>query len=381
MHNSLKTLAAAVLAACALPASAATVYDKDGTTLDFFGRVSAMFMNQAATRSGNAHSFYGKSASPDNTLASVVRMGMAGRTRVSDQVYAIGMFEWQTPINSSEESTSMNGRYAFAGIDAQSYGTLIAGRGDGAYAAVAAATDIYSYLDTKSNDYWLFGDNVSGQIMYSLSAMGWDLRLSMQLAEDEVNNLFNVDSGYAFSVSTRLRNGISIAYGASYTDFSYEGEPGIQNAFFGEMYQRALGDSGTDPAAFGLTHHPSYKVNKGIAISYGTLGDGFYAAALYNVTRYKGLPHHIYDYELALSYTFDNGIELNGGYSMQQYRDHSVIEDLNCGVAFRPSPSFKLFVEAQLDMSASPERLYPDFYIKEKALGQNRFVIGAEYDF
>lgn len=381
MHNHIKILAAAVILGLALPASAATVYDKDGTTLDFFGKVSAMFMNHAATRSGNAHSFYGTSASPDNTMASVVRMGMAGRTKISDQVYAIGMFEWQTPINSSEESTSLNGRYAFVGVDAQSYGTLIAGRGDGAYGAVAAATDIYNYLDTKSNDYWIFGDNVSGQVMYSLSAMGWDLRLSMQLAEDNVNNLFNVDSGYAFSVSTRLKNGISVAYGASYTDFSYEGDPGIQNAYFGEMYKKGYGALSADSSAYGLFHHPSYKVNKGIAISYGTLGNGFYAAVLYNVTRYKGLPHHLHDYELALSYAFENGIELSGGYSMQQYQDHSLIEDLNLGVAYRPSPSFKIFAEAQLDMSADPARLYPAFYIREKALGQNRFVIGAEYDF
>lgn len=364
-----------------LSSNAATVYDKNGSTLDIYGKTEAVFINSAASRSGSAHSSYnGEKATADNTIASIVRFGMAGSTKINDHAYAIGVFEWETPIGDGSESKALRGRYQYVGINAQSYGTITAGRGDSAYTAVAATTDIFDYLDHKSNDYWMMGDTKSGQIMYSLSAMGWDVRVSAQLAEDNVGNLFNVDSGFAFSVATRLQNGISFAYGASYTDFSYEGDSSSQEKFFGEMYARA-DRIDADATEYGKLHHPSYKVNKGIAISYGTLGHGFYTAALFNVTRYKGLPHHIYDYELVASYGFDNGINIKGGWSCQQFRSSDLIEDLTLGISYSPAPSFKLYAETQIDISSHPDELYPEYYISEKALGQNRFVIGAAYYF
>ncbi len=373
----------AVLTALFGPVTAfsATVYDHEGTVLDIFGKTEALFLNQAASRSGSARSFYkGDKAGPDNTIDTIVRFGMAGSTAINDRVKAIGHFEWETPFGSGSETKQLRSRYAYVGINAQSYGTLTAGRGDSAYTAVAAVTDIYNYLDNKSNDYWIFGDTRSGQIMYSLSSMGWDFRLSLQMAEDKMGELFNVDSGYAFSFATRLKNGIGVAYGASYTDFSYESDDSTQQRFFGEMYAK---DShiATDFAEYGKLHHPSYKVNKGIALTYGTLGQGFYAALLANVTRYKGLAHHVYDYEVALSYSFDNGIELKGGWSSQKYRSSSLIEDLSLGISYSPTAAFKLYAETQIDLNSHPNELYPDEYITEKALGQNRFVIGAAYYF
>ncbi|MDY6322777.1 MAG: hypothetical protein SPL30_07730 [Succinivibrio sp.] len=376
---SLSLAAAAVTAACC--AQAAPVYDKDGTQLDIFGRAEAMFMNDHAIRSQRG-TLRDASASGDNTVAGAARFGIAGRSRLSDSVSGIGLSELELPIGESADG-SVHVRYLYAGINAQQYGTLIAGRGDSAYTAVAGATDIYDALDLNTNDYYLFGDTASGRVMYSLSAMGWDFRLSLQTASDSVNDTFDVDSGYAFSFATRLSNGITVAYGADYTDFSYEGCKETMTSFFGEMYDKAQNRvvKSADPKAYGLNHHPSYKVNKGIAISYGTLGRGFYAGFLYNVTRYKGLPHHIYTYETAFAYSFDCGVTLRGGWSAQQWRDASVIEDLNLGISYSPAPAFKVFAEAQLDLGANPERLYPDSWIKDHALGENRFVAGARYSF
>lgn len=362
-------------------AQAVTVFDKNNTILDIYGKTEVVFMNSASSRSGAAHSTYGgEHASQDNSLASIVLLGMSGRTKISDNIYAIGHFEWETPIANGEEKRELRGRYQYVGINAQSYGTLTAGRGNGAYTSVAGVTDIFSYLDNKTCDYWIFGDTQSGQIMYSLSSLGWDFRLSMQLAEDNTANLFNIDSSFAFSFVTRLQNGISVAYGASYTDFSYEQNNTKQQAFFGEMYMKDARLTG-DNNKYGLDHHPSYKVNKGIALSYGTLGDGLYLAALYNVTRYKGLSHHIYDYELVGAYSFENGVDLKSSWATQKYRSESLLEDLTLGISYSPSPAFKIYAETQIDLNSNPHALYPENYIQEKALGDNRFVIGATYFF
>ena len=362
-------------------AEAATVFNKNDSVLDIYGKTEVVFMNSAATRSGTAHStLSGVKAPEDNSLSSIVRLGMAGSTKISDKVYAIGHFEWETPIRDGSEETLLRGRYQYVGINAQSYGTLTAGRGNDAYTAVAGVTDIFNYLDNKTCDHWIFGDTRSGLIMYSLSSLGWDFRLSAQLAADDTADIFNIDSGLAFSFSTRLQNGIGFAYGASYTDFSYEQDNSKQQSFFGEMYMKANGVKG-DAASYGLYHHPSYKVNKGIALTYGTLGDGLYLATLFNVTRYKGLPHHLYDYEAVVSYSFSSGIDLKASWACEKYKSEDILEDLTLGAAYSPTPSFKLYAEAQLDLSSDPHRLYPEYYIAEKALGKNRFVIGAAYYF
>jgi predicted porin len=375
--NTSRIFAAMLCAALAAPASmAATVYEKDGTALDIFGRVDVSYMNDHAARSlrGNM-----RTTGVDNSVMNTARFGISGRSKISDSVYGIGMAEWDMPFNSG---SSTSARYMFAGVNAQQYGTLIAGRGNDAYAAVAGVTDIFDMLDGETNDYYIFGDTVPGQIMYTLSALGWDARISVQTAVENVNEVFDIDSGAAFSVATRFKSGLSIAYGASFTDFSYEEAPGDMTAFFGGMFRRAqkAGDSQSD-ADYGLDHHPSYKVNKGIAISWGSLGDGLYIGALYNVTRYKGLPHHIYDYELAVDYAFDSGIELKAAYGAQMYRGGAAIEDLTVGVAWNPVPAFKIYAEGQFDLGADPERLYGDSWIADRALGESRFSAGMRYMF
>ena len=376
----LKKIATVLLAnaiAC-LPSMAATVYEKDSTALDIFGRIDASYMNDHAARSlrGNLRS---TNAGGDNSLLNSARFGISGRSRVSQSVQAIGMAEWDMPFN---QNSSASVRYMFAGVNAQQYGTLIAGRGNDAYAAVAGVTDIFDMLDNESNDYYIFGDTVPGQIMYSLSALGWDARISVQSAVENVNGLFNIDSGCAFSVATRFKSGFSFAYGASYTDFSYEEGQGDMTTFFGGMYKRAQKASDSvSESEYGLDHHPSYKVNKGIALSWGNLGDGLYIGALFNVTRYKGLPHHLYDYELATDYTFSSGFEIKAAYGTQLYNGDPVIEDLTVGLAWHPVPAFKIYAEGQFDLGASPSKLYGDTWIKDLALGESRFSAGMRYMF
>ncbi|MCR5085122.1 MAG: porin, partial [Succinivibrionaceae bacterium] len=76
--NRMSLLASAVTAALALSsasATAATVYDHDGTTLDIFGRVQAVGYSR--------HHGY---VEHKNTLVSSGRLGISARSKVNDSV-------------------------------------------------------------------------------------------------------------------------------------------------------------------------------------------------------------------------------------------------------------------------------------------------------
>lgn len=373
VHLKTTALGAILLSGSALSAQ---VYENDGTALDIFGRVEAGFMNShALAAEAPAH----QSGNNDSSIMSAARLGLAGRAKINDTVYAIAMTEWDMP-STTADSTRV--RYQFVGVDAQQYGILTFGRGDGAYYTVAGTTDIFTKLDLHSNDHYLMGEQRSGQLMYSLSSLGWDLRMSLQTAVDSLDNTpFCVDSGAAFAVSTRLKSDITITYGASYERFNYEKNTHEQLSYFGEMYAKGYGDNTADFAGYGEGRHPSYKVNKGVAVAYGTLGKGLYTGFVYNVTRYKNLPHHLYAYEAVLDYAGECGLGVNLGFSLQQYHGSSLIRDLNTGIYYKMGEAVRLYAEAQFDLDGKPQKLYPDSYIAAQHLGENRYVLGAQYYF
>ena len=72
-------LALAVVAAAATSANAATVYDKDGTSLAVGGRVQAVVYNgNAAANAGNGI------ADHDAGLVNSARLNIAGTTKIND---------------------------------------------------------------------------------------------------------------------------------------------------------------------------------------------------------------------------------------------------------------------------------------------------------
>lgn len=359
---------------------AANIYSKDGTSLDVFGKISAIGANSHAAKVIDRKSAAGSS----NTLLSYVRFGIAGRSPINEQVDAIALtdFEYYAGPEDNEKLT----RYAYVGIDAKQYGILTFGRGDSAYYTVAGATDIYNHLDSMANEYYAFGDQTSGQIMYSLSSMGWDLRMSYQTHEFDLNNTFCVDNSYAFAISTRLASDVSISYGYAYYDLSYSNENlRSANPADHKMYThfKSMLSSmyHTDNNEFLLGKKPGHREDYGIAVAWGTLGKGLYAAIVFNSTRYQHFTRHIYTYEAAINYTFENGLSLTAGYSKQRYGSTALIEDLHLGVAWKVNPSFKLFIESQIDLGATPEKMYGNDWINRYSLGENKYILGAELAF
>lgn len=375
---SLTATAAALAATCmfaALPAQAVSVYQDDNVSFDLFGRAQALLLSGHGSQPDRDYSL----KSGDDTLASAFRLGMSARSKLTDGLDGIMMAEWDMPDGSLDTTDT---RYLFVGIDAYQYGVLMAGKGDTAYYAVAGATDIYNYLDSRANDYYVMGDTLPGQIMYRLAALSYDLRISYQSAGDRINGTpFSVRNGAAISLATRMFDKVSIAYGISYTDLTYagDGNAAAMENYFAPVFAKDYGLTEEEARQYARDHHPGHKYDYGIAVSYGVLGDGPYAAFVFTGTDYECLTHQLYTYELAADYSFDNGWGINGGVALQQYGDFFTVADLNLGLYYKFNESFKVFAESQMDLGAQPERCYG--WGMNKHAGEDKFVLGAELAF
>ncbi|MCR5537456.1 MAG: porin [Succinivibrio sp.] len=363
-----------LLLLCAVPAQAVNIYSKDGVQFDVFGRVQAVGVNSHAARVLNSE----QNPSGKGTIQSSARLGIAGRSKLNDTFSAIGVAEFE--FRSSSDQTRL--RYAYAGVDANRFGILTFGRGDSAYYTVAGVTDIYHRLDSRVNDYYLLGEQRSGQIMYSLSAMGWDLRASYNTAVNELDEIFNIKRNYAIAVSTHLANSVSLSYGYAMTYFSYSGDTELnqsaQTSFFKQTLSRM---HHTQDEEFLLNARPGWRRDVGAALSYGIFGEGLYAALVYSASKYDGYSHHVASYEAVADYTMQCGLSFTAGYGQQRFGSRIIMSDLNLGLGYKPVPNFKIFAEAQLDLGASPEKLYGQDYIERYALAENKYVLGAELDF
>lgn len=320
-----------------------------------------------------------KKKNSDNTLLTSVHAGIAGRSKITDGVYALAYSEWLMPTGNNGVDT-IKARSQYVGVDAQELGTLTLGRGDNAYYTVAGVTDIFTELDPRVNDHYAYGDQMPSLIMYSLSSMGWDLRLSFQTASDDINDTkVNIHNGAAFSVATRLKSGISISYGMSYYDFQYNNNQESVSTFapvVNKMHYKAQNDTFS-----ANLFKPSWKLDKGISISYGTFGEGLYAGANFTVSKYDNFTHKLYSVDTVVNYTFENGIGLTAGYGVKRFNGANIIADVELGAYYQICPTFKIFMEGTIDAGSKPDRFYTKNLIDDLSLDKNRALIGAMYSY
>lgn len=360
-------------------ALAAQIYNKDGSEFSVFGRVQAAFVNDAAYQE-----MARDTQSSDHTLYASARLGLAGRTALAHGLDAIMMAEWESSGYNEQENQDgplNHTRYLFTGIDAYQYGTLIVGRGDGAYYTIAGATDIFNVLQGHASDYYLLGDQRPAQVMYSLRALSWDLKLSYMFATNALGNTpLETKRGMGASLSTKFGDKITFAYGIDYTDFRYADNSRESEAFFAPMlmqdgltYDQALAKS--------MAQHVGKKVEYGAALSYGVLGQGLYGALVVGTTDYAYLNHQLYTVDTALNYTFSNGLGLSLGYGYKGYDGSAVISELSMGIDYQFNANFKLFAEAQFDLDSDAYEFYGKTIARELNLGEDKYVLGAEFSF
>ena len=178
-----KALALAIILT-ASAADAATVYDKDDTSLNIGGRVQSVFYNTGAAKANELNK------GNDNTLVNSARFSLEGRSKINSNVSAFAFSEWDM-ANGTDEN--LKTREQFVGLDFNSYGKLMAGKTYSAMKSVIEVTDIFEDFGCTGQ----FGEDEfrSGTIRY----------------------VFENDSFFA-SVSTSLASDNELVEGASYND-------------------------------------------------------------------------------------------------------------------------------------------------------------------
>ena len=133
MKKSLLALAVAALAVSSA-ASAAPIYDKEGVSVDVYGRVQAVYYSQD---SGNN----AQSAANDGNLNASSRLGFNFRSELSSWATAFANVEWQNADDDANDD--FNSRYLWVGVDFGQFGAIKFGKFEDAVKYVIATTDIF----------------------------------------------------------------------------------------------------------------------------------------------------------------------------------------------------------------------------------------------
>ena len=375
MKKSLLALAV-VFAASSATASAATVYDKDGTTLTVGGRVQSVFYN----------GFYKKAGYKDASLVNSSRFSVAGNTKVNDYLSVLAFSEWDMADGNKQTGDKLLSREQYVGADFGSLGKLIAGKTLDSTRQVMAATDIFEYVDVQ-NDTGINGDRRNGLFRYDYNNNGLFASVTYETAADNqkiFGQKFDVQNGYAVALGYTFDNVVfgplSIKAGFNFID-------GQNDDFDGAVYNNAK--------SLGKLNNAK---NFATSIAWGSSSEGLYLAALYYSQKVdfaidhnkgeankKGLNDNFdrKGYEFTAGYGFDNGIGIYTGYQTQQLKykyygytekDNYDLRRVPVQVKYTYNPNFKVWAEAEFDANSD------DKYDSAELRG-TEFNVGARYTF
>ena len=370
MKKSLLALAV-VFAASSATASAATVYDKDGTSLSVGGRVQSVLFN----------GWYKKAGEKDTSLVNSARFNIAGTTKVNDYLTVLAFSEWDMADGEKKNiGDNLVSREQYVGADFGSFGKLIAGKTLDSTRQVMAATDIFEYVDVQ-NDTGINGDRRNGLFRYDYNSNGLFASVTYETAADDqkiFGKKFDVQNGYAVALGYTFDNVVfgplSIKAGFNFID-------GQKDKFEGYLPLKRIDNA----------------KNFATSIAWGTSSEGVYLAALYYSQKIdyqqnntSGLTNNgLKDnsvrkgYEFTAGYGFDNGVSVYTGYHVQQIKnkfygytekDNYDLRRVPVQVKYTYNPNFKVWAEAEFD--ANSDDKYDD-----SDLRGTEFNVGARYTF
>ena len=358
-----KSLLALAVVAAATSANAATVYDKDGTSLAVGGRVQAVVYN------GNAAGI----AENDAGLVNSARLNIAGSTKINDSVSVFAFSEWNMADgNTSGQSwgDSINTREQYVGADYGDFGKILGGKTYDAANAVLAATDVFEDFGARLQGS-INGDRRTGMFRYVYDNNGIFGSVSYQTAADGssvAGNNADVEGGFAAA--------------AGYT---------FDNVVFGPLsfkagYSYIKGQNDFSKTIVQFENSETFDNLKVISasIAWGSTDNGLYIGALYNTQRVKQRANDFVPsnssnsdkkkgYEFVVGYTFDNGIGAFTGYNFvdQKYKVGSInqgtatIRRVPVYVNYAINGNFNIWGEAEFDANSSTtkdgQRQYPEF--------------------
>ena len=357
-----KSLLALAVVAAATSANAATVYDKDGTSLAVGGRVQAVVYN------GNAAGI----AENDAGLVNSARLNIAGSTKINDSVSVFAFSEWNMADgNKSATGDNINTREQYVGADYGDFGKILGGKTYDAANAVLAATDVFEDFGARLQSS-INGDRRTGMFRYVYDNNGIFGSVSYQTAADGssvAGNKADVEGGFAAAAGYTFDN---VVFGPLSFKAGYSYIKG-QNDFSKTIGQFENSET-----------FDNFNVISA-SIAWGSTDNGLYIGALYNTQRAKqrlnwsvpstnsSLADKVKGYEFVVGYTFDNGIGAFTGYNFvdQKYKVGSInqgtatIRRVPVYVNYAINGNFNIWGEAEFDANSSTtkdgQRQYPEF--------------------
>ena len=395
MKKSLLALAVAAMAVSTV-ASAATVYDKDGTSVAVYGRVDATFFSQDSGKNA-------QSAANDANLNAESRLGFDFRSELSSWASAFAKVEWQNADD--DTNPNFNSRYVWTGVDFGQFGAVKFGKFEEAVKYAVNQTDIFEdwgCVGQMGND-----DRRDGMIGYSWSGYGVDVNLTYGTAKDDQQ----VDGAWFSEPKTSAGNekggkeklDIESAYAVSVGYKSPEvlfGPISVRAGFSGAQFQdRDAGDNNS--GAYVNNIYDSYS-HWAVSAAWGNLSDGLYLAVMgnarsfdmYSTTKtfkFNGKDVVYDDYtvsgvEAVISYCFANGVQLMTGWEwMNMDMDGANAPDADAFVVpvharWQINPNFRIWVEAAFDAGTDDD--FADACGDNNArYAEDMYQIGARYTF
>ena len=395
MKKTFLALAVAAVAAASV-AQAATVYDKDGTSLAVYGRVQSVIYNGDTSSSSDYN---------DNSMDTSARLGLDMRTQLAPWVAGFGKVEWEaangdTGEGNNYDGDNFNGRYLWVGFDFGQFGSVKFGKFEDAIKYAIAPTDIFEDFGCVAqlgND-----DRRSGQMMYEWSGYGVDVKLSASTASEnqQVDGAYysdadgsedlDINTGFAASIGYTspdvLFGPIGVRVGYSYAQFQQDDED-----IYGDDGQTPVGTWGT------YDDYNQYAAS----LSWGS-DVGFYTAVMYSNRSFDLYDtwgyvenNELGDYtvqgvEFVLRYTFTNGMSVFGGYQWQNVDMDNVAEfdgvgtDLDASTVnlefdYQITPNFKVWTEARWDVDT--DEGYDTLTNGVTNYEEDCYSIGARYTF
>ncbi len=350
-------LALAVFAVAATSANAATVYDKDGSSLAVGGRVQAVVYN------GKAASDVGDGiAEHDAGLVNSARLNIAGSTKINDSVSVFAFSEWNMADgNKSATGDNINTREQYVGADYGDFGKILGGKTYDAANAVLAATDVFEDFGARLQSS-INGDRRTGMFRYVYDNNGIFGSVSYQTAADGssvAGNKADVEGGFAAAAGYTFDN---VVFGPLSFKAGYSYIKG-QNDFSKTIGQFENSET-----------FDNFKVISA-SIAWGSTDNGLYIGALYNTQRVKQRANDFVPsnssnsdkkkgYEFVVGYTFDNGIGAFTGYNFVDVKtkegsinsDSKIYRRVPVYVNYAINDNFNIWGEAEFDANSTTEK-------------------------
>lgn len=374
-----KSLLALVIAACASQSvMAATVYDKDGTSLKVGGRVQAVLY-----KGGSDGKMAGEK---DSTLENSARFNIEGKTKVNSNLKPFAKAEWDMADSSTRAGEKVKSRDMFVGVNFGDFGKLQLGRYKSNQAWVTKTTDVFDDFGclAQSND----DSRNSGRIDYEFSRSGFDAKIGYVTAVDSfkiVGNDAKTFNGVEFK-SVAIDHAFSLATGYTF-----------DNVAFGPLslragYEQIVGQEGDDLKGKGVKDAKSgFKdFDKTSAYSLGASWGsdvGFYTGLSFENKKYQ-FNNDIDDVktqalEFVVGYGFDFGLSLIAGYNQVKikdyFKDDVTLKYLPVYANYKLNPNFNIWSEARFNLTSDDD--LKTSKLKDKNTDGTYFSVGARYTF